>query len=1343
MRRYSWPGYETRLLAELQRQQNSAQFCDTLLQTEGISVPTHRCVLAALSPYLSQKLSASPSPPSGQKYQLQLQTVKAQTLLKLVGLLYSGELEVKGGTEQNDVLAVARQFGIANLVEGQEDGGMKEAELQERSRRSCRENGFHAEESRGRNESRKMQDAQVQAEVAGRMDTASPAEKRSCISTGTQTVKAGVKSVGSSVSLSSQATPPAPESAPSVAQSLDFTAMLQPQSIALDKQCCSTFCPVIPTMPTGASSNGESMLNQSSGSLKNPTSTRVFSSDTLTPPISLNDDSGSSRPQEDSTYQQSPELGGSIQALAAEERTELESRKRSGKMADGRGDRGRPSQANSDEMPGEERGKSTEERQVGMKSLARMKQLQQMMETTQISIKVKLRRRTKGELWEVVNMQDTEETLSVLASLKQDGSSHKRPDKDPSNVPPPSSTAQPGLIQRPDCHILQPTTTSLLISPPQPNTSSDSQTLSSDCFTPNQNNGFEVAPFLQLQGSVEESDEQIEKLLEDIMMGLNILPNLERDSKKSHYLQPSQDGVPTVSQIPGQQNDTGHSQMHTAVSAAGCVFYQDLETQSYKSSTSTGIHCCFTAQNQPSCSTLSSVLLDDAVIQQQEGGSPQNHSSVRSMWQRDGMSHQSTPLSKSQECLHPEPPTRSVMPSAFLSAGQKLHYAVFQEPTPQDDQHILELLPLNNETQSIHSLCLPSMDDLQLPRCLSPLEPSTSSTKHQPALNNPLNIGVKIQPSLHKRPWLTEDPGSLQFPLSAITQRDNKSVSSPQDTNCSCWSKQQQENLKLNPQNGGTWAESCTVKEIEKREAVSACEQNAAEWKSDQRRMKEGDTTRDAIAPKRKKKKCTSHLQDAAGSLLAHKHVKVSDGTKSQINLSVCQVSLSSNNVLAKNTEMATNSLNIASKLAGKPNQLTPVTGPGVNTDLTRIRTRGFLKKAQESSDTSPDTLFPITMAHRDKIVNKQRVTSRKRGRPPKIQLQEFTYLNNNLVVVEKKNRNEESQQKMDNNLPKADLENGDKTKPRGKKRRINRSTEVGVIPLKKTAGIESNGKPDADIEIIPDIRKPGTPKRPQMVTLKEFKNLIKRQHSKIRKSKESQETNETVRDAENEGMASRDGTCKESTKEIKMDIDITQPQDGGGSDESQVIISVTVDKNHNQISKELTDENNKSQRDDTGNSTGMDTSLFSEAPPVFSFDVLEEEVAKLAAEREQPLTNPDEGTTCDAGESNTTQQIAITDEGLSHSDTHQPQEIKLLSEHNSHPQTPLSDAGGILRTSGWDEDKEEEEEEVEVDVLLYSPLKVPQTRECDDGLNNMEITPDEEEEEDVNEIDVTGDEAE
>lgn len=315
---------------------------------EGISVPTHSCILAALSPYLSEKLSASPSPPSGQKRQLQLQAVGAQTLLKLVGLLYSGELEVKGGAEQNDVLSAARQFGITDLVEGQKDVGVKEGEPREKSHGRCRE----------RNESRKMQDAQIQAEMAGR---------RSLVSTGTQTVNAGEKTDG--ISFTGQTNTPTQEPASSVAQCLDFSISFQPQDISLDEHLCSTsYSPLIPSMPCGAPSDGESALDRSSDSVTNPTSTSALSSNK----ISLNDDSCSRTPQEDGTYQQQPP-----------------ERQTDGKMADSReSSRG---QLSREEMPGEEKGNPPEKRHanVGMKSLAKMKRMQQIMEAAQISIKVR------------------------------------------------------------------------------------------------------------------------------------------------------------------------------------------------------------------------------------------------------------------------------------------------------------------------------------------------------------------------------------------------------------------------------------------------------------------------------------------------------------------------------------------------------------------------------------------------------------------------------------------------------------------------------------------------------------------------------------------------------------------------------------------------------------------------------------------------------------------------------------------------------------------------------------------------------------------------------------------
>lgn len=322
----------------------------------GISVPTHSCILAALSPYLSQRLSASLSPPSGQKRQLKLQTVKAQTLLKLVGLLYSGEVEVKGSVEQNDVLSAACQFGITDLVRGQKELGMKEGEPQKKSCWSCRE----------RNESRKMQDAQVQAEMAGRRAIDCPVGKTSSISTGTQTVKAGENTADSSLSYSGQTKQPASPGA----QNLDFSITLKPQNISLDKYFYSTCSSPSPSMPSGAPSNGESTLDQSFDSVTNPTTTSAWPI-TVTFPVSLNDDL---IPQEDGSCQQSKQQKKAEQTKA--------------KTAGKRENAEQPSYTNRDRALGVGKGTEKKFAHGGRKSLAKMKRMRQTIETTQISIKV-------------------------------------------------------------------------------------------------------------------------------------------------------------------------------------------------------------------------------------------------------------------------------------------------------------------------------------------------------------------------------------------------------------------------------------------------------------------------------------------------------------------------------------------------------------------------------------------------------------------------------------------------------------------------------------------------------------------------------------------------------------------------------------------------------------------------------------------------------------------------------------------------------------------------------------------------------------------------------------------
>ncbi|KAM8771753.1 uncharacterized protein AB9X84_001256 isoform 3-T4 [Acanthopagrus schlegelii] len=1286
MQRYWWPGYEIQLLAELQRQQNSAQFCDTLLQTEGISVPIHSCIVAALSPHLSQKLSASLSPPLGQKRQLQLRAVKAQTLLKLVGLMYSGEVEVKGSVEQNDVLSAARQFGITDLVAGQRDVWTKG------SCGSCRKS----------NENRKMQDAYVQAEMTGWRDCL--AGKRSCVSTGTQTVEADEKT---------------DDSFSQDPQGSGFFFTSQPKNVTLDNHFYSTGLQSTPRVPSGPPSDGESSLDRSSSSLTNPTSTSAWPSEMLPLLISPDDDSNSPTPQKDRSSQQSSKSGDTTQGLA-EERMDSEDGDSNGKTADNREKAEEPNSADRDDILGEKHACAN----VGSKCL--MKQVNQMVETTQISIKVKLRRRTKGELWEVVNMHDTDETLSVRTSLKQtDLTNHQ------------ASSVQTGPIHKPETPILQPAPDFSSGPPAHPNTMSDSQPFCNDSLPPNQNIALESVTLNPPPGPVEESDEQIEKLLEDIMMGLNILPNLEGDCKMSHHVQSSHDVAPAIGQVQIQENDRAQSQVH---SAAGCVCFQDLGTHIGHSSTDT-------AQNQPSGLSLSAVQSDAVLIRQQQQQFNVGNSLVTSAGQRDGMS---LPLSKSQSCPYPEAPaTRSVIPSTLS------HYPSCQVPSSQDDQNILEFLPLTNGHVAQSSLSsFPCIDELRLPRCLSPLGPLASAAKHPPFLNNLTNHSDKTQPqpSLNCPPWLAENSGSLQFPLCDIAHRENKSECSPKSTNHSCSSEQQQTRQELSPKQKRPRAEAFTVKEVEEQETKSAAHITGTEEKSDHRRKKykQGDTKGDAAVPKRRRRKRTIHPQDAAVSLQAHK--QVGNQAKSQINLSVCSVSLSSNNVLAKEREMATSSSDIANKFSGQKDETSIIpdsrvvktrAARNVITAQAWIRTRGFLKNTQETpSNTCQENSSVIKpVAHRAKISDEQGVSGfrRKYGRRKKTKPEESLP-----AISEKRSHCEENEHQIDNILPNEE-EAGEKKKKRSKIRKRDRS-KVEAIPPKKTKSgkISSTVEAGDNNDVIPGENKPGTPKRPRMVTLMEFQNLIKYSHSKTWKSIESENkgTNVTVRAGESEEKA-RGGRREELIKETEVDKD---------KECSHSIVGITVDKNHNQIFNSSTAECNKSHGDDTKSSCSEGTNVLgNENHPSFSFDVLEQEVASVAAKAETPLRTPDEAQkACGAGVWDATPQTGINDEGSSHSDTHPPQqEQAMLLEHNMDPLAPErpgpapSDSGGFIKSSGCSREKEEDDNEEEVDILLCSPDKVPQFRGHEKTLDNIDSTAEEEEEEDVNEIDVTGDEAE
>ncbi|XP_076830473.1 uncharacterized protein LOC143476258 isoform X2 [Brachyhypopomus gauderio] len=144
MWRHRHPGFALLLLRELQKQQHGSLHCDTLLQAEGVSIPAHSCVLSALSPVFSRVLANSPSLPVGQSRLVKLHAIGANALLKLVGFMYSGEIEGESLGEQKEVFDVAHRLGFSNLLGGKK----KHANGHQDKATSWREIGLQTEEER-------------------------------------------------------------------------------------------------------------------------------------------------------------------------------------------------------------------------------------------------------------------------------------------------------------------------------------------------------------------------------------------------------------------------------------------------------------------------------------------------------------------------------------------------------------------------------------------------------------------------------------------------------------------------------------------------------------------------------------------------------------------------------------------------------------------------------------------------------------------------------------------------------------------------------------------------------------------------------------------------------------------------------------------------------------------------------------------------------------------------------------------------------------------------------------------------------------------------------------------
>lgn len=249
--------------------------------------------------------------------------------------------------------------------------------------------------------------------------------------------------------------------------------------------------------------------------------------------------------------------------------------------------------------------------------------------------------------------------------------------------------------------------------------------------------------------------------------------------------------------------------------------------------------------------------------------------------QREPSSPTNTLTADSRSCSFDGSPTLTPVTPAKFVCG---------DLSTEDREDILELLPPagGNSEQSSPSASLLAIEDLHLPQFLSPLRPVASAGK-------PRRLFKGARPGCYRSHTIVDQHGQ------------------PQPT----------ENPETHP---WTSTQMHTNVKSQRHTKTTVGDDHQTTSEDEPRGSSGGGATQQAC-----KKRSRRHPEEA--------YVwQVRDGVQTQIHLSACSVSLSSNNVLAKERELAVSS---SGKSKGTPS---------VSTDSSKIQTRGFLKKIQEAS---------------------------------------------------------------------------------------------------------------------------------------------------------------------------------------------------------------------------------------------------------------------------------------------------------------------------------------------------------------------------------------------------------
>lgn len=344
-----------------------------------------------------------------------------------------------------------------------------------------------------------------------------------------------------------------------------------------------------------------------------------------------------------------------------------------------------------------------------------------------------------------------------------------------------------------------------------------------------------------------------------------------------------------------------------------------------------------------------------------------------------------------------------------------------------------------------------------------------------------------------------------------------------------------------------------------------------ARVEDDHQRMAEDEPRGGAVAAQLAcKKKRIRRLEDAYV-------VEVRDGVQTQIHLSACSVSLSSNNVLAKEREMAVSS---SGKCKGTQN---------VCTGSSKIRTRGFLKKIQEAScqtNVKESSVSKPAVCVRDTVDNGEVAPfKRKRGRPfSKIRPPE------QIVAGASVGHPAPREHQGDHSTTPGE-EGGKKTK---RKRRRNKR-EAEAIPPKRT---RRAGKAEAgDSRDVALTTKHSSPKRTHKMKRKFAQRPNSAVTARVNRNKDK-DMNEPERHDE-----SSQHVCKLIREK--------------GAAEKQDVLTPAVDENFNQLV------NTEGHEGNSCSFTGEEVSLPCDE---LQCDVLGEEVGQFPAETKELLQNLGEG---------------------------------------------------------------------------------------------------------------------